>query len=199
MPMATSGMSATTACRGPVTEMLYLLNFVFFQVGWFSSVYGGAQQMPWLGPLAVAVALFVHFRAARRPLRELALVLSCATIGAVFDSLLVALGWVQYSSGIFSQFMAPYWIITLWMLFATTLNVSMRWLRDRDRMAAVFGLVGGPASYLVGGKLGAIVFVDQFAALLALAIGWATMMPLLLRLSENFDGFAVSPMRTDNA
>jgi hypothetical protein len=170
--------------------MLYILNFIFFQVGWFSSVYGGAQQMPWLGPLAVSAALFMHFRAAKRPRQELALILSCAAIGAAFDSALVALGWVQYSSGIFSESAAPYWIITMWMLFATTLNVSMRWLRNKEKLAALFGLLGGPITYLAGQKLGGIILVDQIAALVALGIGWAIMMPILLRLSESFDGFA---------
>ena len=176
--------------------MLYILNFVFFQVGWFSSVYGGAQQMPWLGPLAVGAALLIHFRAAQRPQQELALILSCAAIGAVFDSALVALGWVQYSSGIFSESAAPYWIITMWMLFATTLNVSLRWLRNKEKLAAFFGLLGGPVTYLAGQKLGGIVLVDQLAALLALGIGWAVMMPILLRLSESFDGFAAVPQCT---
>jgi len=173
--------------------MLYILNFVFFQVGWFSSVYGGAQQMPWLGPLAVSAALLIHFRAAKRPQKELVLILSCAAIGAAFDSGLVALGWVQYSSGIFSELAAPYWIITMWMLFATTLNVSMRWLRNKEKLAALFGLLGGPITYLAGQKLGGIILVDQIAALLALGIGWAIMMPILLRLSESFDGFAAVP------
>lgn len=176
--------------------MLYILNFVAFQIGWFSSVYGGAQQMPWLGPLAVAVALTIHFRAAHRPSQELILILSCALIGCLFDSALVALGWVQYTSGVFNEFAAPYWIITMWMLFATTLNVSMRWLRNRDGLAVVFGLIGGPTTYYAGQKLGGIVLVDQVAALTALAIGWAIMMPILLRLSESFDGFAVVAEQT---
>jgi len=171
--------------------MLYILNFIAFQIGWFSSVYGGAQQMPWLGPVAVSAALLIHFRAAHRPQKELILILSCAVIGAGFDSALVALGWVQYSAGVFSQSAAPYWIITMWMLFATTLNVSMRWLRGKERLAALFGLLGGPTTYLAGQKLGGIVLVDQFAALVALGVGWAVMMPILLRLSESFDGFSI--------
>lgn len=170
--------------------MLYILNFVAFQAGWFSSVYGGAQQMPWLGPLAVALALLLHFRFARGRRAELMLVLSCAVIGAAFDSALVVMGWVQYPSGMFSEFAAPFWIITMWMLFATTLNVSMRWLRKRQRLAAAFGLVGGPVTYLAGQKLGGIILLEPLAALLALGIGWAVMMPMLLWLSATFDGFA---------
>jgi len=173
--------------------MLFIVNFAAFQIGWFSSVIGGAQQMPWIGPLAALVAVAIHFHFARRPLQELILILSCAAIGAVFDSFLVAVGWVRYSLGLISEVLAPYWIITMWMLFATTLNVSMRWLRGREILAAVFGFFGGPMAYIAGQKLGGIDLVNQFAALVALGIGWAVMMPILLRLSEIFDGITESP------
>jgi len=168
--------------------MLLFTNFAVFQIAWLSSVIGGAQEMPWLGPVAVIIALAIHLSAARKPLEEILLALCCALIGAGFDSFLVAAGWVTYKAGLFSDFMAPYWIITMWMLFATTLNVSMRWLRGKPGLAAVFGLVGGPTTYLAGEKLGGIVLSNQFAALAALAIGWAVIMPVLMWLSENLDG-----------
>jgi hypothetical protein len=168
--------------------MLLLANLAIFDIAWFSSVVGGAREMPWLGPLAVVIALAFHLRAARNWTEEVLLILCCAIIGAIFDSVLVASGWVAYKAGLFSDFAAPYWIITMWMLFATTLNVSMRWLRGKPWLAAIFGLVGGPASYLTGEKLGGIVLDNQPAALVALAIGWAVMMPMLMWLSEKLDG-----------
>lgn len=168
--------------------MLFLVNIAAFEIAWFSSVMGGAREMPWLGPVAVLIVLAVHFHAARKPFEEVLLVLSCALIGAAFDSMLVAAGWVTYKAGLFSNYFAPYWIIAMWMLFATTLNVSMRWLRGRPKLAAIFGFVGGPASYLAGQKLGGIVLNNEFAALLALAIGWAVIMPVLIWLAENLDG-----------
>ena len=76
----------------------------------------------------------------------------------------------------------------MWMLFATTLNVSMRWLRGKQKLAALFGFYGGPTSYIAGQALGGILLVNQVAALAALAIGWAVMMPLLMRLAESLDG-----------
>jgi hypothetical protein len=188
MTKGMSGSLGTTCSIGRVTEVLVLVNLVVFQIAWLLSVIGGAQQMPWLGPAAALVALSLHLRAARKPFEELLLVAICAVIGAGFDSALVAAGWVSYQAGQFSPHFAPYWIITMWMLFAMTLNVSMRWLRGKPVFAALLGLYGGPASYLGGAALGAIVLVQKTEALIALAIGWAVMLPVLMWLAENLDG-----------
>jgi hypothetical protein len=172
-----------------------LINFIAFQFGWFSSVLGAARDMPWLGPVVFLAVLAIHLRQAHQPARELGLVIACGLIGTWFDSFLVATGWVAYPSGQFSQFMAPYWIITMWMLFATTLNRSMGWLRGRLLLASVLGAVSGPASYVAGQKLGGIVFVEFWPAIVALSIGWALVMPVLMVLAERLDGFQLSVAR----
>ena len=168
--------------------MNLLINVAAFKLGWISSVVGGAQQIPWLGPVVVFAAVALHLSRAQRPSSELVLILSCGLIGAVFDSVLVAASWVTFPSGMFSELMAPYWIVTMWMLFGTTINLSMRWMRGRPLLASAFGFVGGPLAYLGGHKIGGIQFVDQPAAIAMLAIGWAVMMPLLMRLGERLDG-----------
>jgi len=173
--------------------MPILINVVFFKAGWLSSVIGGANQMPWLGPLAVAIAVVAHLWFAKRPASEVLLILTCGLVGAVFDSLLVAAGWVTYSSGMFSAVMAPYWIITMWMLFATTLNMSMRFLKGRPLLATALGFIGGPLAYLGGAKLGGMIFANEFAALAALAIGWGVLMPALTMLAERLDGMTPDP------
>ncbi|MGB5492160.1 MAG: DUF2878 domain-containing protein, partial [Woeseiaceae bacterium] len=136
------------------------------------------------------VVLAIHLRQARRPEAELTLIVACGLVGMFFDSILVAFNWVSYPSGQFSEFLAPYWIVTMWMLFGTTLNLSMGWLKGRPLLAALFGAIGGPASYIAGQKLGGIVFVDYYAALIALAIGWAVFMPLLLIVAERYNGMS---------
>lgn len=171
--------------------MNLLMNVAAFKLGWISSVVGGAQHLPWLGPVVVFAAVVLHLVRAERPSSEFMLILSCGLIGAVFDSVLVAAGWVTFPSGMFSELMAPYWIVTMWMLFGTTINLSMRFMRGRPLLAAAFGFIGGPLAYLAGHKIGGIQFVDQPAALAMLAIGWAVMMPLLMQLGERLDG--VSP------
>ena len=168
--------------------MHMIINFAAFQIGWFSSVIGAAQQMPWLGPLAFLIVLTLHLRHARRPHIEFGLIIACGVVGMFFDSLLVILGWVSYPSGQISELLAPYWIVTMWMLFGTTLNLSMRWLKGRPLIAGLFGAFGGPASYVAGQKLGGIVFLDYYAAMVALSVGWAIFLPLLLALAERLDG-----------
>jgi hypothetical protein len=176
--------------------MQILVNFIAFQFGWFSSVLGAARDMPWLGPLVFLAVLVIHLGQAHRPERELGLVIICGIIGTWFDSFLVATGWVTYPSGQFSQLMAPYWIITMWMLFATTLNRSMGWLRGRLLLASALGAVSGPASYVAGQKLGGIVFVEFWPAIVALGIGWAVVMPILMVLAERLDGFQLNVARS---
>ena len=76
----------------------------------------------------------------------------------------------------------------MWMLFGTTINLSMRWMRGRPLLASLFGFAGGPLAYIAGHKIGGIQFVDQTAAIAMLAVGWAVIMPLLMRLGERLDG-----------
>ncbi len=165
-----------------------VVNFLAFQAGWFSCVLGAANGYPLVGPVAVLLALSIHLKMAYKPRKELALVLTAAVIGALFDSLLLQTGWLAYPNGMLWVGTAPYWIVAMWLLFATTLNVSLRWLRERPVAAVLLGLIGGPLSYYGGAKLGGLTFINMPAALTALAIGWALVTPLLVRLSERLDG-----------
>lgn len=176
--------------------MLLVLNFAAFQLGWFAAVLGAANQMPWLGPVVIAAAIALHLRSADRPMDELMLVLLCGALGAVMDSLLVAFGWVSYPTGLLAENTAPYWIVAMWMLFATTLNVSLGWLKSRKLLGVLFGLLGGPLAYYTGFKLGGIQFVQFEYAMVALAVGWGAVVPVLLRLAERFNGFDLANMDT---
>jgi hypothetical protein len=166
--------------------MSVFANFLIFQAGWFATVLGAANGAPWLGPIAVLVAVVLHLRAARDVGSELRLLGSAVALGLVADSLLLATGWIAYPNGSWVPGLAPYWIVTLWALFATTLNVSMRWMAGRYLLAALFGAIGGPLSYLAGARLGAMTFVDTGSAVTALAIGWGLAMPLLMWLAARF-------------
>jgi hypothetical protein len=168
---------------------LSLVNYVFFQVGWLSCVVFAAQGRPLLGFGITLAVIGLHLVLAPRRLPEIKLILACAAIGLVFDSLLMATGWVSYPSGLWLPGLAPYWIIAMWLLFATTLNLSMGWLRGRPWLAVIAGALGGPLSYLAGEKLGGIRLEDPEPALVALALGWAVIMPAISTLAQKWNGF----------
>ena len=180
------------AAAGPATTGL-LLNIAAFQLGWFACVLGAAHGWPWAG-VAVAVAVVaLHLARAASPMDELKLIVFAVLIGALWDSLLVSLGWIAYPGETLITGAAPHWILALWALFATTLNVSMRWLKQRLLMAFVLGAVCGPLSYWAAVRLGAVQFIEPLHIVIALALGWALIMPLLMLLSRRFDGITPIP------
>jgi len=165
-----------------------IINAAAFQIGWLLCVLAGANHVPWLGTLAALLIVALHISYANSPRNELLLVLSAGIIGAVWDSLLVYAGWLQYPSGTLIENTAPHWIVAMWMLFATTLNLSLGWLKQRPVLAAALGAAAGPAAYFAGYKLGGVAIPDLATAMTALALGWALFMPLLMALANHLDG-----------
>jgi len=164
-------------------------NFILFQIGWFSLVLSGAAEQPLIGLLvAIAIILF-HLWRSDAAMPELYLLGFAMVIGAAWDSLLVALSLLNYASGTLITNTAPYWIVVMWALFATTLNVSLRWLKFKYVVAALLGGVAGPLAYYGGSRLGALEFINLEWALISLAVGWALFTPLLLLISNYFDGY----------
>ena len=164
-----------------------LINFALFQLGWFSSVLGAANNLPMLGPLAAIPILVFHLARANSPRTEIKLVAAAVIIGGGFDQLLVSVGYIQYRGS--APGYLPLWMIGLWIIFSTTLNVSLRWMHRRWAVAIIFGLIGGPLSYLGGIRLGAAEYYDATPALIAMAIGWGILTPVLLAAAERFDGY----------
>lgn len=166
-----------------------LVNFLLFQLGWFACVLGAAHGMPWPGVAVAAAVIACHAWRAAAPLRELSLVLLALVAGGLFESTLVAAGLMHYQGGVLLPGTAPVWMLSLWGVFATTLNVSMRWLHGRPALAALLGALGGPLAYLSGARLGAVRLAPGHRTVIVLAIGWAALTPLLCALARRLDGY----------
>jgi hypothetical protein len=167
-----------------------LLNIVAFQAGWFACVLGGAHGWPWLGALVAAVVIALHLQRAARPRLEAMLIGLSGLLGFGADSLLTGMGLLRFPSGQFHPDWAPYWMVAMWMLFATTLNVTLGWLKPRPGLAALLGMIAGPLAYYGGAKLGGVSFANPAASLLAVAGVWTLALPLLLVIANRWDGMA---------
>ncbi|MEP6874068.1 MAG: DUF2878 domain-containing protein [Burkholderiales bacterium] len=169
---------------------MQLLNFVLFQAAWFAGVLGAAHDAPLLGTTAVVVVIAWHVAVSARPMTEAKLVGAALAIGAVFETFFAQLGQVAFTSGQPEPHVPPYWMVAMWGLLAIALNVTMRWMKRRWLLAAVLGAIAGPMSYAAGVRLGAATFINATAAIATLAIAWALLMPLMMWLSDRFDGVA---------
>jgi hypothetical protein len=177
-------------------ERRVLLNFVAFQAAWFACVLGGANDQALAGTMVVGAVIALHLSLAQRRLPEVLLIAVATVIGLVWDSGLVAVGLMSYSTGNIAPGLAPYWIVAMWALFATSLNLSMAWLKGRRWLAATFGAVGGPLAYLAGERLGGLQMPDPVLALGVQALGWAVLLPMLTHLAARLNGFGPAPLAT---
>ena len=166
-----------------------IINFILFQIGWFACVVGAAKQMPWLGVIVVLAIVIWHLSQAKQPKLEVYLLILTLIIGAIYDQTMLQNKLLTYQAHGWSNSLTPAWILALWVEFATILNVSLRWMRGRWLIAILFGAIGGPLAYIGAAKLGAVTINVLPLGYIALSIGWAIITPLLLKISEKYDGF----------
>lgn len=169
-----------------------LPNFVLFQLGWFACVLGGAGQWHVAGSLVAMAIVVFHLSQADQWAREMRLLLIALAVGVVWESVLVATGLLIYTHGQLATWLAPHWIMVMWVLFATTFNVSLSWLKHRPILSVLMGAVGGPLAFLAGQSLGAVEIPNDTLAVLVLAVGWGLLVPLMMHLSTRWNGFSTA-------
>jgi hypothetical protein len=134
--------------------MFNLGNLLAYQLAWLAVIMAAARDLAWVGAVIALIVAASHL-ALRPGSRELKLMGLCAGIGLLIDSTLAITGQVRFAAA-WPADLAPYWMLCLWIAFATTLSHSMRWVMNRPVAAAAAGAVGGPLAYLAAGRLGAL-------------------------------------------
>ncbi|MDG1049132.1 MAG: DUF2878 domain-containing protein [Planctomycetota bacterium] len=183
-----------------------LVNFAVFQCVWFICVYGAADGMPWVGPIAAAVLLPINLLFSPRPTRELRLWFLAGAVGLVLDSALRSSGWISFPAGALAAgessgpnlLLAPAWIVTLWIAFGSLLNSSLTWLSGRPGLALLLSAIGGPFSFWSGTRLGATSVPGGWMGYLALSIEYALVVPFLMQVGRTTSQKAL-PTRPDLA
>lgn len=174
--------------------MSSVLNIVLYQVAWFCCVLGAAHGHSLLGPAVVMLIVLVHLRLlSQRPGRELVFIVIATLAGTALDSVYAGIGILHFAGTAPGAALAPPWIAALWASFATIVNHSLAWLRERTVLCILLGALGGPLAYLAGAQLGAIEWqVSPELAVGVIALAWAVALPVMCaiarRLLENAPG-----------
>jgi hypothetical protein len=167
----------------------FLINLILFQLGWFACVLGGANDHIIVGVLIAFAVIVYHFYKAVDSRHELRLVSIALLIGILYESAMVYLRLAHYQHGQIHEAIAPLWMILMWPLFATTLNLSMRWLKSMPLWSiAIIGAVSAPFAYYAGNRLGAVSYDDIALSLIVIASAWSLFLPVLVLSSKKFDG-----------
>ena len=159
------------------------VNFIIFQVCWFTSVLGAANNLGWLGPLLVLITAPLQIHLLTKNHRaEIFFVIICGFSGFFLETLMIVAnvytpvnqGWGQ---------VCPPWMAALWFNFALLVSISLAWLKGKYTAAAILGAIAGPVAYWGGEKLGALTVAAKFnRGYMILAVIWALALPLLVYL-----------------
>ena len=174
--------------KGEIPVRTVLINLVLFKVGWLAVVAGAAAGFPLVGTAVVFAVVGVHLWQTKFMVEECILLICVAVLGLVWESFMVLSGLTVYRTGTLIAGIAPYWIVAMWVLFATTLNIGLRWLRKSTTIAVLTGVCGGPLAFFAGERMGAVSFDDPLLSLVVIGIGWAVLLPVIVRLATRFDG-----------
>ena len=168
--------------------MPILVNIALYQAGWFFCVLGAAYGYAVAGAVAALLLTAVHVILAVDRTAELKLILSTCGIGIVVDSAQQAVGVITFRTDPYWPLWLPLWVFVIWLQFATLFHYALYWLSGRYLLAAILGLFGGPFAYWAGIRTGAASFGSApLVTIACLAIVWATVTPLLCRLSVYLD------------
>jgi hypothetical protein len=161
------------------------LNFLMYQAGWLTCVIGASMEVGGPAAFFACLLVFTHIGLATERTVELQLALAALLVGCVVDGICIRAGVLRFADRGLLPALPPFWMTVLWMQFATTLRYSLSWLQGRLLTAAIFGLVGAPAAFLGGARLGAVELPGPVSrGLLILGTLWAFAMPLLVWLSR---------------
>ncbi len=161
-----------------------LKNLALFKLGWIACIFFAVAGQPALAVLSVAVVVALHLLTVPLATKEAILLAASAVIGFAWESTLVGVGLVSYPAGSDVAPMAPYWIVAMWVLFATTINHGLRWVKKSWVIAMAAGAIGGPLAFYSGAAMGAAEFNSTLLALAAIGAGWAVILPVLSLVAD---------------
>lgn len=158
-----------------------IIDFIAFQLNWFAALIGASYHFEYLGFFTVMISMLFHLKYTEHKQGEIKVYLSAIGIGLTVDTILMARNVLDFGEHAVWGAISPPFMIALWLNFATTLNWSMQWMREKYKLGSIFGAIGGPLAYYGGVKLGAATWgMAEFYAFLHIGIAWAFAMPLLL-------------------
>lgn len=158
-------------------------NLLLFKVSWFGLVIFQNSFV------AISLCLLgIHFLIVADRKKELLVVISIASIGIAVDYSLVVFGVFDFAETSF----IPLWLISLWLIFATTIANTLAFLSEKPRYQLLVGGIMAPLSYLAGEQMGSVSFgYSTTESYLILAAIWAPLLASFFLINNKLSAFEV--------
>lgn len=156
------------------------INGILFNVAWLACVLGGNQ----IAIIAALLMLAIHLAYISDVPQELFFIAAVSVFGFSLDNILFITNVLVNPEG---AGLAPIWLLSLWLCFATTLNHCFRFLHYRLGLAAILGAISGTLSYFTGVRLSGVEFgVELPVVIVVLFVEWLIVFPLLIWGAQKF-------------
>jgi len=165
-----------------------IIDIVGFQATWWAAALG-AGAGNWIPGSAVGgFVLLLQMIAAKVRLATFATVVIACVIGLAGETAMIASGLVSYAATWPLAGLPPLWLLTLWMVFATCIEATLRMLGDNALLkGALLGAVVAPPTYWAGESFAALSFAEpKWIGLIAIAAIWAIATPIMLATYRRF-------------
>ena len=152
-------------------------NAIWFQLTWFSAVFGQNDLLP----LTITLIL-LHFLITENFISEIRHAFFIGGAGISVDAVLSFCGVFNFNN----EVLLPWWMCALWIAFSTTITRSLSFLNYRPILAIILGALIVPLNYGVGERVGAVEFgLDAQYTFLTLSAIWAILLPSLYKISKH--------------
>ncbi|MFE8071692.1 DUF2878 domain-containing protein [Marinobacteraceae bacterium S3BR75-40.1] len=160
-----------------------VVNFVIFQTAWFICVL--RQDDVAAGITLALVVLHLAIISQHRE-RELRFLIMAAILGISVDTFWQNLGVLSFPAhqGAYASGMLPGWMLTIWLIFATTLHHSLHWMAKSRVLLLALPPVAGLLAYISAQALGAVEIGHGAWGYVAIAIGWLLVFPTQVKMME---------------
>jgi hypothetical protein len=180
-----------------------IVNAIGFQLAWFICVQGN----DFFAALAAIALIILYQMMFNTRLKTWKILIAFALLGYLGDGIISIIFNLDYSGslddGSHLSVLAPLWLLSLWLAFATTLNHSMQWLFKTPYLTVFVALFFVPISYFAGITMSGSTFSASAGSfnIGSLANGsffiveglwWAILLVSYKRIAESYTASVVS-------
>ncbi|MAZ61579.1 MAG: hypothetical protein CMG50_05335 [Candidatus Marinimicrobia bacterium] len=162
-----------------------IINVIGFYVCWWITIYGAVSKLYYIGPVATFIFIIIHLVKLTNHKKEDVFLLISFFLGLFIETLLLNLDIIIHKGILVKYNIAPFWSVSLWLCFATTLLHSFKWLSKKYLTSSVLGILSAPLIYFSMQSMDVIKFgADKIIVIIFTSILWGLFFPLFIYISD---------------